>query len=99
MTSQRNRRTVLFLLILLFVMTVLAFASVPLYRLFCQETGYGGTPRIALKGADHIIEHPLTIHFNADINSSLPWKFVPLQSKITVKAGALGLAIYKVYIK
>jgi cytochrome c oxidase assembly protein subunit 11 len=77
-------------------MTVLAFASVPLYRLFCQKTGYGGTPRIALKGADRIIEHPLTISFNADINTSLPWKFVPLQSKITIKAGALGLAYYKV---
>ena len=96
METGRNKRTVLFLLILLFVMTILAFASVPLYRLFCQKTGYGGTPRVALKGADHLIDHSLTIYFNADMNASLPWKFIPLQSKITVKAGALGLAYYKV---
>ncbi|OJX11410.1 MAG: cytochrome c oxidase assembly protein [Caedibacter sp. 37-49] len=92
----RNQRTLLFLLALLLMMTILAFASVPLYRLFCQKTGYGGTPRIALSGTDRIIDHSLTIHFNADINASLPWKFNPLQSKITVKAGALGLAYYKV---
>lgn len=96
MTSQSNKRTVILLLMLLFVMTVLSFASVPLYRIFCQKTGYGGTPRVALTGADRIIEHSLTIYFNADMNTSLPWKFLPLQSKITVKAGALGLAYYKV---
>lgn len=96
MTAERNRRTLFFLLMLLMIMTILAFASVPLYRLFCQKTGYGGTPQIALKGADHIIDHSLTIHFNADINSSLSWKFVPLQSKISLKAGALGLVYYKV---
>lgn len=97
MKHAKNKRTAFVLSGLFFCMLVLAFASVPLYRLFCQKTGYGGTPKIALKGTDRIIDHSITVHFNADMNQALPWKFEPLQTKITVKAGALGLAYYKVH--
>jgi cytochrome c oxidase assembly protein subunit 11 len=51
MTSQRNRRMMIGIMVLVFGMVGLAFASVPLYQLFCQVTGYGGTTQVSISGA------------------------------------------------
>lgn len=74
----------------------LTFAAVPLYRIFCQQTGYGGTPKIAYKTYQKLGKKQVSIYFNADIHRDLPWHFKPLQQRITVQTGAVGLAFYEV---
>lgn len=75
-------------------MLLLAYASAPLYRLFCEMTGYGGTPRKASAAPVTTLERTITIEFNADTDSNLPWEFKPGQKAIAVKVGAPGLSFY-----
>ena len=92
-----RRMTTTLVLVLLFAMIVLAFASVPLYRIFCQKTGYGGTPKIVAQGATHIVEgRPFKVRFAASTHRDLPWKFKPLQLEMEVLPGQNGLAFYQV---
>ena len=94
--SFRHRRLGILLATLVVAMSVLSFASVPLYRLFCQRTGYGGTPKIALKAGTKTSDVSLNIRFNASVHRDLGWSFEPLQTQITLKAGEVGLAFYRV---
>ena len=92
----KTRANGLILVVLLGVvagMGGLAFASVPLYRMFCAATGYGGTPKIGgvSPGA---VDQNITIRFNADTNPGLPWKFRPAQNEVRVALGEDKLAIY-----
>lgn len=77
-------------------MLALSFAAVPLYRIFCQKTGYGGTPKIAYSASGKLGKRHLSVFFNADTHRDLPWEFKPLQQRITVQTGATGLAFYSV---
>lgn len=95
--KRNTRNTTIIVTGLGFAMLVLSFASVPLYRLFCQRTGYGGTPQLSINNASRRVEnHLITVRFNADTHRDIPWDFKPLQTKITVKAGETGLAFYRV---
>lgn len=79
-------------------MTGLSFASVPLYRLFCQVTGYGGTPRVVLDGqggAADTAGRSITVRFDANVNPALPWRFKPEQHRIQVPLGESALAVYR----
>ena len=67
-------------------MVGMAFASVPLYRIFCQATGYGGTPQRAEAGADHMLDREVVVRFDANV-SGLPWTFRPESDQIRVKLG------------
>ena len=71
----------------------LAFASVPLYRMFCAATGFGGTPQIGgvSPGA---VNKTIVVRFNADTNPGLPWKFGPAVKEVSVELGEEKLAIY-----
>lgn len=73
----------------------LAYASVPLYRLFCQKTGYGGTVQVARKLPAYTTERTLTIRFNAMVDPKLPWKFYPQQTEVKVKLGQQAFALYR----
>lgn len=86
----------LYLVLTIFAMVGLSFAAVPLYKIFCQVTGFGGTPKVTLDLPNRIEEgREIRITFNADLSWKLPWKFIPQQTEVTVKAGELGLAFYK----
>ncbi|MBX9804835.1 MAG: cytochrome c oxidase assembly protein [Alphaproteobacteria bacterium] len=76
-------------------MLVLAYASVPLYRLFCQKTGFGGTTQVAKAPSTSIRDREITVRFNADVHRDLPWHFRPLQTEIKVKIGENALAFYE----
>ena len=91
----RNGRTALVLVGLVAGMVGLSFASVPLYRLFCQVTGYGGTTRVADTLPEQVGERVLTIRFNSDIHPDLPWAFQPEQRAIKLRVGESGLTFYK----
>ena len=80
-------------------MLAFSFASVPLYRIFCQKTGYGGTVKIALQAANNIQNRIIRVRFNADVHRDLPWSFKPLQQETSVYVGETGLAFYQVQNK
>jgi len=79
------------------LMVGLSYASVPLYRLFCQVTGYGGTTQ----RADAAPATPVgtvrqfDVRFNADLGGGLPWSFYPAQGPVTVKLGEETLIHYR----
>lgn len=95
MADHRNRNTVIFVCAILVAMSILAAASVPLYRLFCQKTGYGGTTQVAIAPTGDIRERTVRVQFNADVNPELPWRFVPQQQEMTVRVGESALAFYE----
>lgn len=94
-TRRSNAKIALPLVAIVLGMTGLAFASVPLYRVFCQVTGFGGTTQVAEEGAGQVLERKMTIRFNADVDPDLPWGFVPEQKAVEVKVGEQGLAFYR----
>lgn len=72
----------------------LSFASVPLYRLFCQVTGYGGTTQVATAAPAEAGTRMVKVRFNADVNRDLPWSFAAMQREVTVAVGEPALAFY-----
>jgi len=66
----------------------LAYASVPLYQLFCQVTGYGGTTQ-AVENADGIpiIDRDIKVRFDANISNGLAWDFEAIERDVTIKLG------------
>ena len=72
----------------------LAFAAVPLYRLFCQATGFAGTTQKASRVSSAVLDRTVTVRFDANIAPGLPWRFAPAQP-MTLRVGETGLAIFK----
>jgi cytochrome c oxidase assembly protein subunit 11 len=75
-------------------MVGLAFASAPLYRAFCQATGFGGTPLRAEK-APGAIAGQVGVRFDANTHPGLPWRFEPEQLKVQVAPGAQTKIFYR----
>lgn len=90
----RNTRTAMMMVLLVLAMLGLAFASVPLYRLFCQVTGFGGTTQRA-EAAPGAVAGEIGVRFDANINPALPWKFEPVQKTVRVAPGAQVMASYR----
>lgn len=77
-------------------MTGAAFAAVPLYRLFCQTTGFAGTvSRVARAPDGAPLSRTLKIGFDTNVRG-LPWIFKPEQTSQTLQIGATGLAFFTV---
>jgi cytochrome c oxidase assembly protein subunit 11 len=91
----RNRRVAALAGATAMTMLGLAYASVPLYRLFCQVTGFGGTTQIADAAPVRTTDRTIAIRFDANIAGSLGWTFVPKQLEMTVKIGEQGMATYR----
>ena len=89
--------TVLALIAVLGGMTTLVAYAVPLYRLFCEVTGFGGTTQRAAAGAGatETVERVVTVRFNADIDPALPWSFRPVQREVEVRVGEPQLVYYR----
>lgn len=92
---RRHGAVALSLVGLVAVMTGLAFAAVPLYRLFCQVTGYSGVPQRAEAAPDRGIDRTLQVRFDANVDRALPWSFAPVERAIEVKIGETALAFFK----
>ena len=76
-------------------MAGLAYASVPLYDLFCRVTGYGGTTQQVENFEGDILDRQVTVKFNADKGKGLPWSFKPVQKKVTANLGEEKLIFYR----
>ena len=92
--SRRRAATALVLGGVVCGMVGLAFGAVPLYKLFCQVTGFGGTTQVAEEAPVEIGERVVTVRFNADTARDLPWHFKPEQREIKVRVGEMAMAFY-----
>jgi len=95
------RRTALLAVLAAAAMLALGFASVPLYRLFCQVTGYGGTTQRASETqaatlADSGVGQTrmLSIRFDSNIGNGIPWDFYPERRTVSVGVGGKSMAIF-----
>ncbi|MHC8491985.1 cytochrome c oxidase assembly protein [Thalassospira sp. SM2505] len=93
-TKAKNKRVLFSCVFVVGAMVGLSYASVPLYKLFCQVTGFGGTTQVATEAPVEVSEKTIKIRFNADVNSGLNWQFKPEQREITVRLGEDNLAYY-----
>ncbi len=85
--NKQNRRIGLTLLGVIAGMAMLTYASVPLYRAFCQVTGLGGRATKAEAPVGPVSDREITVRFNADVNPNLPWEFKPDVPSVKVKVG------------
>ena len=98
--EQRNRRTGTILLAVAAAMLAMGYAAVPLYRLFCQVTGFGGTTQRAteVQAADAAARSAggatISIRFDANVARDMPWVFKPLQATDRVAIGQRDMAIF-----
>jgi cytochrome c oxidase assembly protein subunit 11 len=92
---RRHGAVALTLVGLVAAMTGLAFAAVPLYRMFCEATGYGGVPQRAERAPEQGLDRSVRIRFDANVDRALPWSFAPVERLIEVKIGETALAFFK----
>jgi cytochrome c oxidase assembly protein subunit 11 len=72
-----------------------AYAAVPLYTWFCRTTGFGGTPVLAHGGPVQVLDRKVTVRFDANVASGLPWKFEPEQISLDVRIGEVVTVYYR----
>ena len=84
---RRHGTTVILLLAVMAGMGGLTAASVPLYRIFCAATGYGGTTERASAAPTDVSKAVVTVRFNTEIDAGLDWEFRPLVDEVQVHPG------------
>lgn len=89
-----NLKTAVIIASVAVLMVGASFAAVPLYRAFCQITGFDGTTQRADKPADAVLARQITVRFDATVGEGLPWTFKPAQVDETLHVGETGLAFY-----
>ena len=93
--NPRNLRVALMAASVAAGMVGLSFASVPLYRLFCQVTGFGGTTQRAEAAPGQVLDKTVSVRFDANTSEKLPWNFHPAQAQVKVKFGEQNMAYYE----
>ncbi len=93
---RRNAAAVLLSLGIVAAMVGLAYASVPLYRLFCQVTGYQGATQTALQAPNAVSGATITVRLDANVSSTLPWSFAPETPEVKLALGESVTAVYRV---
>ena len=94
--DRRNRRTMLTMAGVGLSMLALGFASVPLYRIFCEQTGFGGTTKRAEANVQvqEATGHTMSIRFDSNVQPGMPWQFYPEHRTDTVTVGRKDMAIF-----
>lgn len=94
--ERRNQRTLVTMAIVGLAMLTLGFASVPLYRIFCERTGFGGTPQRAYDNAGVKVAtgHTLSVRFDSNVAPGMPWQFRPEHPTQTITIGEKKMAIF-----
>ena len=83
----KNTKTLLIIFGVVFGMVALAFASVPLYNIFCRVTGFGGTTQVSQALPDRVLDREMTVRFTTGVNAKLPWTFEAEMSEVKLKIG------------
>lgn len=93
--TQRSNRIVALSCFSFFVAMIgVAYASVPLYQMFCKVTGYGGTTQRVEQMSDVILDQTVNVRFDANVSGGLPWEFAPVQREVTVRIGETTIINY-----
>ena len=95
--TPNNKRTIVPLVGMVFLMGLLSFASVPMYDWFCRVTGYGGTPNTADANNSKVLENTIKVRFDASLERNMPWNFEPLQYELEINVGDSGIAFYEAF--
>ncbi|KAI0439793.1 cytochrome c oxidase assembly protein CtaG/Cox11-domain-containing protein [Xylaria telfairii] len=102
----KNRTTMFYTISIILGTVAFSYGSVPLYKMICQTTGWGGTPVKAPGHGGSADGDPasrlvpvkdarrIRVTFNASVSDVLPWKFVPQQREVRVLPGETALAFY-----
>ena len=77
-------------------MVGMAYAAVPLYRMFCQFTGYDGTTQRVEQASDVILDRKVTVSFDTNVAPGLPWAFVSEENDFTMRIGETVEAMFKI---
>src|SRR6188474_1441480 len=91
--EQRNRNVAVILFLVAVGMVGAAYAAVPLYRLFCEVTGYGGTTRVASDNPKGVIAREMTTRFDSNVDGGLAWR-VTAARPITGRIGSVETITY-----
>ena len=94
--ARQIRRTALLCGGLVAGMVALAYASVPLYALFCRVTGFDGTPLVASAPAGEVLDRTIKVRFDANVAPGLPWRFAAESPEVEVRIGKTKTVLYKV---
>lgn len=99
--KKAGESTVLYTTSIVIAMFAAAFASIPLYKLYCQATGKGGqafkdTRREKIAKMEPDSKKLLTIKFAAQTHKNMPWSFTPVQDRVMLRPGETSLAFYRV---
>ena len=76
-------------------MVGMSYAAVPLYQLFCQVTGYGGTTQVAEENSSSVIDRKIKVRFDANTAQGIGWSFKPAQREVELNVGENALAFYR----
>jgi cytochrome c oxidase assembly protein subunit 11 len=89
-------RTGIMAALLAATMVGVGYAAVPLYRIFCQVTGFGGTTqmRVGAAAPGAVSGKTMVVRFDANHVPSLPWTFKPESGRESVAIGAREIAFY-----
>ena len=71
-----------------------AYASVPLYELFCRVTGFGGTTQVADTASEVVLDRVIKVRFDANTANALPWQFRPKVREVELKVGEMAEISY-----
>jgi cytochrome c oxidase assembly protein subunit 11 len=78
------------------IMVGMAYAAVPFYDWFCRATGFNGTTQVATAGPGFVLDRKVTVRFDANMASGLPWKFAPEVTSIEARLGEIVTVNYTV---
>lgn len=96
-SATRRRRTLIAAAVVCGVALSLgmSFAAVPLYRAFCQATGFGGTTQRAEQAATHRGKRTVAVRFDANVAPGLPWRFEPEVPEVSLRTGETATVYFK----
>jgi cytochrome c oxidase assembly protein subunit 11 len=77
-------------------MVGLAYASVPLYDLFCRITGFDGRPVVGSAPSAQVVDRSVDVRFDANVSPGLSWRFSPESPQVTVKLGETTTVLYRI---
>ncbi len=85
--TRANKRVVVACSAFVASMIGVSYAAVPLYQLFCQVTGYGGTTQRVEQMSDTVLDRTIKVRFDANVAGGLPWDFKPVQREVELRIG------------
>ena len=94
-SATRHQRVALVCAAVVAAMLGLAYASVPLYRLFCQVTGFAGTTQRAERAPSQILDRVVTVRFDGNVGPGLDWDFAPRATTVKVRLGETAMMSYR----